>query len=309
MKFNHGQYTGIAAIICIFGLAALLSCETHKKDLEPAYSGTSPAGEFNHYHFAVHPWFNPDQLFLSYLPLVDYINSHIHGARFELESSRDYGEFESKIRAHDPDLILPNPWQTLLAMKEGYTVIATAGNDDDFKGLFIARKDAHISGIKAMSGKTFAYPSPTALAACIMPQWLLHENGINVNNDIRNNYVGSQESAILNAYMKQADIAVTWPPPWRVFQKVHPVEASQLEVIMETKPLKNNSVMIRKSIPDSTQKQIQDCLIHLNESANGIAILEGMQTARFHQASDIDYDTVRKFIAQFEEHVRTVEKK
>ena len=43
-----------------------------------------------------------------------------------------------------------------------------------------------------------------------MPQWYLHERGIDVGRDLINRYVGSQESAIMNAYLGQAAAGCTW---------------------------------------------------------------------------------------------------
>jgi len=64
-----------------------------------------------------------------------------------------------------------------------------------------------------------------------MPQRYLFNNGIDINKDIENRYVGSQESSIMNALLGESAAGATWPPPWRLFQKDHPEEAAKLEVI------------------------------------------------------------------------------
>ena len=140
-----------------------------------------------------------------------------------------------------------------------------------------------------------------------MPQYFLHTHDINVNSDIENQYVGSQESSIMNAYLGLTMAGATWPPPWRAFQKEHPQEAAELMIIWETEPLVNNSVMVRDDIPASLEKQIQELLIGLEETAEGQAILAGMETARFLPASSEDYEVVRQFVLRFEREVRPVE--
>jgi phosphonate transport system substrate-binding protein len=260
------------------------------------------------YHLAIHPLHNPGKLIEVYQPLIDYLNSRLHGARLTLEASRDYANFEEKYQASKPDFLLPNPWQTLQAMKKGYRVIAMAGEPEDFRGLIIARKDSSLTQPSDLKGKAVSYPSPTALAACIMPQEFLHTHGINVNTDIENRYVGSQESSIMNAYMGKTAAGVTWPPPWRAFQKEHPQETAELKVIWETEPLINNSVMVRSDIPPQLSEQIRALLLGLHETPEGKSILAGMETARFLPASDKDYDIVRQYISHFEKEVRPVEK-
>lgn len=261
------------------------------------------------YSFAVHPLHNPDKLMQAYQPLIDLLNVRVNGARFTMEASRDYASYEEKYRAKKPEVLLANPWQTLQAMKAGYHVIAMAGESGDFRGMFIVRKDSGINTPQDLKGKAVSYPSRTALAACIMPQYFLHLHGIDVNSDIDNRYVGSQESSIMNAYLGKTAAGATWPPPWRAFRKDHPQEAAELKIAWETESLINNSVMIRGDISADIREQVQKQLAELHGTEQGKAILAGMETARFIPASDKDYDVVLSYVERFEREVRTVESK
>ncbi|WP_041245351.1 hypothetical protein [Geotalea uraniireducens] len=62
-----------------------------------------------------------------------------------MEASRGYGSFEAKIRARTPQFLLSNPRQTLQGMKVGSSVIAKAGEPEDFKGIFCRRSRAFFS--------------------------------------------------------------------------------------------------------------------------------------------------------------------
>jgi len=259
------------------------------------------------YRLAIHPLHNPQKLFEYYQPLVDYINKKIPEIYIELEASRDYPTFEKKFRNREPDLLLPNPWQTLQAMENGYRVIAMAGDAKDFKGIFIVRKDNNIKKPIELKGKSVSYPAPTALAAAIMPQYFLYSNGLDINKDIENIYVGSQESSIMNVYLGNVTVGATWPPPWRLFQRYSPEQAKQLKVIWQTPSLINNSVMVRDDFPIAISKKIQNLLVTLRESTEGKTIISGMETSLFTMAKDADYDVVREYIKHFEANVRSVE--
>ena len=259
------------------------------------------------YRLAIHPLHNPKKLFEAYQPLVDYINSQLQDVHLELEASRDYPTYEKKFRGREPELLLPNPWQTLQAIDQGYHVIGMAGDADDFKGIFIVREDSNIKLPIDLKGKIVSYPAATALAAAIMPQYFLYTNGIDIKTDIQNIYVGSQESSIMNVYLGKVAAGATWPPPWRLFQKDHPEKAKQLKVIWQTSPLINNSVMVRNDIPEDISKQIQKILVGLADTPQGQVILSGMETNRIYPANDADYNVVNVFIKHFEEVVRPVE--
>ena len=272
----------------------------------PVYSQEPRANRSSTYLFAVHPLLNPAKLNATYNPLMHYLNRQLPDSHFELEASRDYAAFEQKIASKKPALLLPNPWQTLLAMNAGYTVIAISGDPKEFKGIFLVRKDSGIRRPTDLKGKSVCYPSPTALAACIMPQYFLYQKGIDTNKDIKNVYVGTHDSVIMNVFQGRAAAGGTWPPPWQAFQEEHPAEAAQLEQIWETPYLINNSVMVRADLPKALQEKIKSVLVQLDSSPEGRSMLAGMNIDRFRGATDQDYEVVRGYISRFEKVVRPV---
>ena len=283
------------------------ACGRQRAEPEPRYA-SAPSGDAPPvYSLVPHPLYNPQKLSQVFQPLVDQVNGRLAGPRVELEGSRDYQAFEKKMRSRAPAFLMPNPWQTIEAMKVGYHVIAMWGDAEDFRGIILVRRDSGIKTPDALRGKVVSYPSPTALAAAIMPQYFLHGRGLDVRKDIRNLYVGSQESSIMNVVLGQSAAGATWPPPWRLFQKEHPTEAAQLEVAWETPSLVNNSVMARDDVPESVSRVVRQALLDLERTTEGQAVLAGMETARFHPADDATYDVVRQYVARFERDVRPVE--
>lgn len=297
----------LTTVVLAFFFGTLCSCSREADVKGPQFGPKPQSATATTYSLAVHPLHNPAKLLQAFQPLIDYLNSQLTGTHLTLAASRDYANFEEKYRGREPDFLLPNPWQTLQAMKFGYRVIAMAGEPQDFKGIFVARQDSHLARPGDLRGKAVSYPSPTALAACIMPQYFLHSHGLNVNTDIENRYVGSQESSIMNAYLGQTAVGATWPTPWRAFQKEHPQEAAELTVIWETESLINNSVMVRDNVPAQVADQVRLLLLGLDGKAAGQATLAGMEIARFLPASDGDYEVVRRYISRFEREVRPVE--
>lgn len=291
--------------ICFFPIF-LFSCEKqNSEDYSPEYSD-KPVSELSLkiYVFGVHPLHNPERLFEVYQPLVDYINKNSTGYKLKLEASRDYAEFDKKLFAGELDFALPNPYQTIVAIEKGYKVFAKIGNDDDFRGIILVRKDSGIKSISDLKGKKISYPAPTALAACMMPQWLLYENGIDVVNDLKNIYVGSQESSIMNVYYKEVDAGVTWPPPWRALLKEKPELGEILDVKWQTSSLPNNSFVAKKQIPNEIVDNIKKLLVSLHLNKEGKKILDRIETPSIENADDATYKPVSEFIKNFELYIR-----
>jgi len=293
--------------VLFWAVLFLAGCGNNNGSTGPEYSASPKAGSEQSYYLAVHPLYNPAKLHQAYQPLVDYLNSHVKGFSFTLQASRDYADFEKKYLERKIEFILPNPFQTLQAMKTGYHVIATAGDPADFKGIFVVRKDSGIKRPVDLKGKAVSYPSPTALAACIMPQYFLFLNGVDVNRDIVNQYVGSQESSIMNVFLGKTAAGATWPPPWRFFRKEYPQQAAELRVIWETDSLISNALMARDDMPVAVVEQLRRLLVGLDKTPAGKAILAKMETARFISAVDQDYALVRDYLSRFERSVRKVD--
>lgn len=294
-------------ILSLMLMTLLLSaCGGEQQDYRPGFAERQ-GSEVRQYSFAIHPLHNPEMLLERYGPIVDYLNRHVEDAHFVLEASRNYEEFDRKLYAGKLDFALPNPYQTLNSLKHGYHVFGKMGDDHNFTGIWLVRRDGGIRKVGDLKGKKVSYPAKTALAATMMPQYYLHTHGIDVNRDVENLYVGSQESSIMNVYLGEVAAAATWPIPWMLFQKEHPDKAAQLELIWQTEPLINNGLVARDDMPPELVERVATLLATLHENAEGRALLAQLPISRFERANDATYDVVRSFLDTFSRSVRPLE--
>lgn len=284
----------------------LVSCGKKETGYQPSFSGASSSSQRT-YVFGVHPLHNPQRLFELYGPIIDYLNTHIPEVNFQLEASRNYDEFDKKLYAGHFDFALPNPYQTVNAMAHDYHVFGKMGDDENFRGIILVRRDSGIHEVRDLKGKKVSYPAKTALAATKMPQYYLQTHGLDVQHDIENLYVGSQESSIMNVYLGNVAAAATWPIPWMTFKKEQPEKAQQLEVKWQTESLINNSLVARGDIPPQLVQHVADLLTHLHETPEGAVMLARLPISRFEAATDKSYDVVRKFMSEYERVVHLEE--
>jgi phosphonate transport system substrate-binding protein len=275
------------------------------EDYQPKYT-TTPPEALPVYLFGVHPLHNPSRLFEVYQPLMDYLEQHIEGAHFKLEASRNYAAYNEKLFSGYSHFALPNPYQTVTATEHGYHIFGKMGNDEDFRGIILVRRDSGIESVADLKGKAVSYPAPTALAATMLPQWYFHQHGLDVMQDLDNRYVGSQESAIMNVYLGHTRAGATWPPPWRAFAKERPEVAAALEVKWQTESLPNNGLVVRHDVPAEIVAQVSVLLFNLHQHAQGQALLAPMELDYFEAADMKTYDPVRAFLARFEQEIRGI---
>lgn len=292
-----------------FALLLLFLAACNKSD-ETAYAPTFSAVSNDHlkdYVVGIHPLHNPQRLMELYGPIVEHINMQIPEANFHLEASNDYADFDQKMDAGHFDFSMPNPYQTVRSLKHGYQVFAKMGDDENFRGIILVRKDSGIKEITDLKGKAVAYPAPTALAATMMPQYYLHTHGLDVNNDIENRYVGSQESSILNVLRGHVAAGATWPVPWNSFRAEHPEMASQLEVKWQTESLQNNGWVVRKDVPPEILAKFKAALLDLNQTEEGKRMLDRLPISGFEEATDQTYAPVEAFLSKFSMQVRAIQ--
>ena len=193
----------------------------------------------------------------------------------------------------------------MFSLDHGYHVYGKMGDDQNFCGIILVRRDSGIEKVSDLKGKKVSYPAPTALAATMMPQYYLHTHGLDVNRDITNTYVGSQESSIMNVYYGFVAAGATWPVPWMAFQEQHPDMAGELEVKWKTDTLPNNSLVVYKTVPKEMTDKVAAVLFSLQETAEGRKLLSAIPLSRFEPADNRTYDVVRDFLRRFTAEVRS----
>ncbi|MBF0417143.1 MAG: phosphate/phosphite/phosphonate ABC transporter substrate-binding protein [Magnetococcales bacterium] len=291
------------------GLLLVAGCsQEDDKNYRPQFAA-HPVGKNEVFLFGVHPLHNPDRLFEIYQPLVEFINRHLQGRQLQLEASRNYDAYEEKFYAGHFHIALPNPYQTVVAMGHGYHVFGKMGDDHNFRGIILVRKDSNLNAVTDLKGKVVSYPAATALAATMLPQWFFHTHGLDVMRDLDNRYVGSQESSIMNVYLGKSAAGATWPLPWMTFGRERPEVAAQLEMRWQTDSLPNNSLVYRQGVPEDLVTQVGEALFSLHEHPEGKALLGPISLSRFEAASNQTYQPVKDFLERFEREVRPIKAK
>ncbi len=293
----------------VVALAALLITGCSEQQEETYHPTFSARGEDapREYFVGIHPLHNPKRLVELYGPVVDYLNANIPQAHFRLEASLNYEEFEKKLYSGHFDFAMPNPYQTVRSFKYGYRAFGKMGDDEMFRGIILVRKDSNIHKVTDLKGKKVCYPAPTALAATMMPQYYLQTHGIDVNHDIENKYVGSQESSIMNVLRGHVAAGATWPVPWKTFQQENPEMAAQLLVRWQTEALPNNGWVVREDVPPMLAEKVGKALVGLNRTKEGRAMLNRLGITCFERATNETYEPVQRYLKAFSNAVRHID--
>lgn len=273
---------------------------SHSNESKNTYRPKGVYKETTNYIIGITAFSSSKEMFVAYRPILNYLEENIEGVRFELATSKDFVEHEKRIRKSEFHFVLANPYQSLVSFDYNYHPIAKMKNDTLFRGIILARKDAHIKSFQQLRGNVIAFAAPTALAGTIMPKYFLWEHGIDVRHDMIPDYVGSHYSAILNTYTHDSLVTATWPSAWNEWKKENPKKAEEMEVVWETKPLLNNALSVRSDVDPESAKKVTALLIALNTTPHGRELLKKAGIEGFEIANSKTFDPVRVFLHRYE---------
>jgi phosphonate transport system substrate-binding protein len=303
----HHSHPVAAVLLC--ALFAASGCDNHQgaADYHPAY-GTQPAGGNSKrvYSLGIVPLHNSVRLSEVFQPLVELINREAEGFSVRLESSRDFGRHEEKMRSGILDLAIVNPYQAVTAEKLGYRIFGKLRDDNAFRGIIVVRRDANIRTVGDLRGKTVCFPAPTALAATLMTKEFLIHRGLNVETAARPVYVGSHDSVLMNVYRGLAAAGGTWPATWDALRRERPEIIEALEIRWRTPSLPNMAVIARRDLPAADLAAIAAALWRLGDDEEGREILGRIGLAGLEPADSGTYAPVRRFLHDYAVHFGTV---
>lgn len=266
------------------------------------YRPSGVAGTDDVFVFGIHPYTTPQSLFEAYEPVMRYLERKMPGQRFQVEASRDYADFESKLIARRFHFALPNPAQTLLGIDAGYRVIAKMKPDEDFRGLIIARADRAPAAVRDLAGKTLCFPAATAVAGTLLPLLFLHDRGLPVA-EMRLQYVGSQFSSILNAYSGDFAACGSTERFWRAWSRENPERAREMKVVWRTDSLPHNGVVARDDIPVAVAARVAEVLAGMDSDPELDQGQFRIDQQHFERADNSTYRPMSEFLRRYDEAI------
>jgi phosphonate transport system substrate-binding protein len=302
MAGSERRWTGL---LCALLAALLLSACGKQAPVQanaPKFAAPAPQQPSGvvEYTFGVTPMSNFRNIYDVFQPILDHINEGLPNARLVLEVPRGLAEHEQQLQARGFAFALSNPYHTWrAASRDGYRIFAKMGDDDAFRGIWVMRKDSGIKTLAALRGKKVSFPPRSALAATMMTQLQLKEQGIDPVTDIEAVYVGSQHASVMAVFQKDVAAGATWPLAWTTFQRMYPAEARQLEVRFPTASLVNQGIVARDDVPPEVVRRVGELMFAMHGTEKGRALLAKVPITVFEPAGNAQYDVVRTFMDKY----------
>lgn len=245
-----------------------------------------PAANAETLTFGVVPQQSASKLARLWTPILEQVSREV-GVRIEFRTAKDIPTFEQRLASGEYDFAYMNPYHfTVFNESPGYQAVARA-RDKRIKGILVTRKDSPLQSIEELEDMTLAFPAPAAFAASILPRAELSRIG----NTVAVKYVSSHDS-VYRAVAK--GLYPAGGGVIRTFKNMTPEIREQLRILWTSEGYTPHAIASRADVPPDVSARVRSALIAMEQSPEGMQLLESIKIKGFEAANNEDWDDVRQ---------------
>ncbi|MCA9922078.1 MAG: phosphate/phosphite/phosphonate ABC transporter substrate-binding protein [Anaerolineales bacterium] len=167
-----------------------------------------------------------------------------------------------------------------------------------YNGQIVARADSGITSLEDLAGKTFCRPDPLSTSGWIIPSLELKGAGIDPNTDLAQVVdAGSHDASIAGVYNGDCDAGSSFVDARSTIEEDHPDVMDVLQVIFVSGDIPNDGVQYVPSFPRELRDQINDALLAIADTEEGVAALDtAYEWTALERHDDSFYDQFRQIL-------------
>jgi len=245
---------------------------------------------------SVQPIYSLHVMSQKYSPLFRYLADET-GYDIRVVSALSYDNYLPTLEANQVHLGIQNPLAYLtLAKTRGARPLAKTielSGNTLYRGIIIARKDSGIKTIGDLKGQTVAASSRRAIGGFFAQAYHCRRYGLDVNKDLRLIFLDTQD-AVVNAVYR-GKVKAGFVREDALPSEKGSMDPNAITVIAHTDYYPTWCVAAFAQTPPEIAQEITRALLKLDpEKPEHRDILAAIGIAGFREASDLDYDGLRK---------------
>lgn len=315
----------ISAALMALTLVVLAGCSGAKPaEQKPAQTTPAPAAPKQEEKKPTNPW-NLEKITIGFVPsqdaagiddkvkpMADYLSKEL-GMEVKVFTGTNFVSVIEAMGSKQVDVGYLNPLGYVLANKDyGVEPILKSVRNGSFRyraqlsvraedkiPLCDVAKDATCkSTFDALKGKKIAFVDPASTSGYLFPASFMKNNakldlekGKHFSELI---FAGAHDTAAKNVYNKVVDAAWSFEDVRSNLEKELPDVKQKLSVVAYTDWIPNDTVSVRKDLPQDFKVKLQTALFNFATTPEGKKVLKDLYTIdNFAQAKDADYKVVK----------------
>lgn len=144
-----------------------------------------------------------------------------------------------------------------------------------YRGQIMVRADSGIHSLNDLKGKIFAFVDPASTSGHLYPKTLLLSKGFDPKTFFgKSVFAGSHNAVVLSLYKGEVDGGAAYDGSRAAVAKSYPDIFEKIKVIAYTKEIPNDTVSVRKDLPNELKVKLKDGLKKISRSPKGSKILK-----------------------------------
>jgi phosphonate transport system substrate-binding protein len=264
------------------------------------FTGIARAAELK---FAMSPRYSNNKVYDMMNPLLAYLEEAT-GEKFMLVYPRSYDDHIAKCRSGEIDISYSNPVDYIKLAAHGETrasgfkplvsAVLPYPESDSYWGQIVVRTDSGIKDVSQLKGKKGMYVAASSIGGYLSQVAALKEKGIDVKTDLDMREAPSQKQdiAVAALYNGSVDFIFVRNEALKVMETS--VDISKIQVIFETSKIPQWVISVSPQVDPKIAQKIKKALLWMDPAKPDEAgILESAKIAKWKEAADSDYDSVR----------------
>lgn len=252
----------------------------------------------NALHMGIFPRRGASMTETMFTPLSEGLSQAL-GHKVILETTHDFATFWQNVNQQRYDIVHYNQYHYVRSHKDlGYQVIAHNVEYGHAKiaGAILVRKDAGIHSLQDLKGKKIAFGGGRkAMQAYITATYLLREAGLN-KGDYFEQFALNPPKACIATYYHQAAAAGAGDYVLELPVVTKEFDVDEMQYLAVGEKLAHLPWAVSAGVSPELKNKIQQYMINLGNSEQGMAILESAGLTNLLSAKDSDYDPHRRII-------------
>jgi phosphonate transport system substrate-binding protein len=165
-----------------------------------------------------------------------------------------------------------------------------------YRSCLLVHADSDLFSPEDIAGKTFAFNDPNSTSGYLVPMTFFSmEMGVDPQEYFSKlTFSGSHEASIVAVANKKIDVASSNLPDVQQLTREGKVPRGALRVIWVSKLIPNDPVVVRKDLPESLKRAIQESLVNMKTGHPGAFVEGGAWFGGFVKTDDARYQIVRE---------------
>jgi phosphonate transport system substrate-binding protein len=253
-----------------------------------------PKGEDHAFRFAVASMVSPEETWVTYKQLVEYIAEHV-GSDTSLVLRSSYGEVRELLEhnAVHSAFVCTGTYMACFASKSVEALAVPDFKDGmTYRCLFVVQADSQINDVQDLRGKTFAFTDPESNTGCIVPKWAIKNQGFHPETFFgKVVFTQSHDRSIQAVADGLVDGAGVDSLIFHSLAKADSNLKKRLRIIWQSEAFGAPPIVAPAGLAEETQEKLKKILMAMPADPQGREILNDLDIECFRTPDANEYDS------------------